>query len=107
MKKSDFKRLHNYPKIPKKSARIRLPHFRLPTGLLDAAAKIKQLDVALALSLDEHRYKYGVYFSWVKKQVVHGNFMAWINAHTSWTVRTVQNYMKYAEQCERAGCLLK
>jgi len=60
-----------------------------------------------ARSLDEIAYKCGVYFSGVKKEVGHGKFLAWINANTRWTDRTVQNYMKYAEQCERAGCLLK
>ena len=57
--------------------------------------------------LDEIAYKYGVYFSWIKNEVEHGKFLAWINANTRWSYRTVRNYMNYAEQCERAGYLLK
>ena len=57
--------------------------------------------------LDEIAYKYGVYFSRVKNELEHGKFLAWINANTRWSYRTVRNYMNYAEQCERAGYLLK
>ncbi len=89
-----------------KQRSISLPQFQLPVNLQDAANKIQKLDLSLAQSLHQHAYKYGVYFSWVKKQVGHGKFLPWIKDNTQWSHKTVRNYCKFAEACVSAGRLL-
>src|SRR5262245_2674505 len=82
--------------------RVTLPHYRKPVSLSDAISKIEQLD----RTLHGYAYKYGMYFIWVKKEVGHGHFGAWIESNTMRTHKTVCNYMDHAEKCCRAGHLL-
>lgn len=58
-------------------------------------------------SLHEHAYLIGRELLWVKNEVGHGRFGAWLNENVWFNERTARRFIAFADGCDKAGSLLE
>jgi len=81
---------------------LSLPSFQEPSNINDAVDKLR----GLGSSLSGHVYLIGKTLLWIKEQVGHGGFEAWVEKNLWFTPRTARRFMAHAVRCEQEGNLL-
>lgn len=76
-----------------------LPSFTPPDTLDGAAAAI----TALGHNIHQHAYIIGRTLQWVKAEVGHGNFVAWVDESVWFAPSTARNFMAFARECVGAA----
>lgn len=80
----------------------RLPVFKEPSNLKEAAFSINQL----GKNMTEHAYLIGEILIWVKSQLKHGKFMDWVDKNVWFKRSTAQNFLTFAKKCNDAGMMI-
>ena len=81
---------------------ITLPSYTNPSSIDEAKINITNL----GRNMNEHAYLVGKNLLYVKNQLNHGQFEAWIDRNLWFTSRTARNFMAFTEKCDEENKLL-
>jgi hypothetical protein len=82
---------------------VQKPDWTPPPDLKSAALFID----SLGKNLSEHVFVVGLTLRWVRDQVGHGKFTAWVQENVWFSPRTARRWIAFAEKCSRDILLLE
>src|SRR5262249_1744 len=83
----------------------RLPYWEKPRTRVQSISRINKLIEQWARITEETAYRLGKEFTWLKNSLPHGEFQLAV-ASTPFKIRTVQNLMRHARECDEVNRVL-
>jgi hypothetical protein len=83
----------------------RLPYWEKPRTQVQSISRINKMIEHWARLTEETAYRLGKEFTWLKNSLPHGEFQIAV-ARTPLKIRTVQNLMRHARECDEVNRVL-